>query len=283
MMQLVAPKVKMIQTKYKDDKDTMNRLMLRLYDDCGINPLGGCGTSVIQFPIFIGLYRSINQLVEKNDKVQEPFLWIPSLAGPIQPGSPGLDWLLKSKLADGFEPSLGWTDAGRYLILPVALVFSQWYTQRVANPQQAQAEGPQQYITLFFPLIIGYSCLVSPAGLGIYWFTNNLLTQAQTIFIKNGLAEEFPEYRKIMDGTAEKEREEKRKALEEAKKNERPEIKTKLGLGFAEMAEALGDDEEEEEEEKEPVTVAAPPKVDKKKIARRRAAAKRGLAQKRTR
>ena len=96
MMQLVSPKVKQIQAKYANDKETMNRMMLRLYDDTGINPLGGCLPAIIQLPIFISLYRAINRLAEKDQHFQEPFLWIPNLAGPVAAGQPSLDWLLKS-------------------------------------------------------------------------------------------------------------------------------------------------------------------------------------------
>ncbi|CAE6941477.1 ALB4, partial [Symbiodinium sp. CCMP2456] len=90
IMQLIRPKVEQIQRKYKSDQETQNRMLLRLYDDCGVNPLGGCIPSVVQIPIFIGLYRSILKLAEINPKFKEPFLWIPSLAGPVT-GSPSLD------------------------------------------------------------------------------------------------------------------------------------------------------------------------------------------------
>merc|ERR1712008_369639 len=178
LMQLISPKVKMIQTKYKNDQETQNRMLLRLYDDCGINPLGGCVPTIIQLPIFLSLYRAINKLAEKNPHFQEPFLWIPSLAGPAEVGKPSLDWLLKSKSPDAFEPLIGWNTAGLYLILPVLLVTSQVFTQKASTPppQPGQENNPLGAITNFFPLIIGYTALVSPAGLGIYWFFNNLLT-----------------------------------------------------------------------------------------------------------
>jgi len=202
MMQILGPKVKQIQTKYKNDQETQNRMMLRLYDDAGVNPLGGCLPSLLQLPIFIALYRAINSLAQKNVHFKEPFLWIPSLSGPVDAGQPSLDWLTKSQFPDHFEPLIGWEQAGRYLILPAMLVVSQFFTQQQASPNQAQQQGPLQYVTNVFPFIIGYTTLVSPAGLGIYWFMNNLLTQAQTTYIKNSLSEEFPQYKKIIDGTA---------------------------------------------------------------------------------
>lgn len=204
MMQIVGPKVKQIQAKYKNDQETQNRMMLRLYDDCGINPLGGCLPSILQLPIFISLYRAINKLAASNPHFTEPFLWIPSLAGPIKMGESNMDWLIKSKYADHYEPMVGWETAARYLVLPVLLVVSQFVTMKISAPTQASAAGPLGAVSNFFPLIIGYSAMVTPAGLALYWLCNNLFTTAQTQLIRNELGNEFPEYAKMIAGAAEK-------------------------------------------------------------------------------
>mmetsp|Transcript_95890 Transcript_95890/g.213314 ORF Transcript_95890/g.213314 Transcript_95890/m.213314 type:complete len:553 (+) Transcript_95890:84-1742(+) len=248
MMQLIAPKVKQIQTKYAQDSETQNRLLLRLYDDCGVNPLGGCIPSIVQVPIFFSLYRSINELATKNVRFQEPFLWIPNLSGPVKPGEPSLDWLVKSKFADHFEPLVGWQNAGLYVILPILLIVSQYITSKVANPQQAQASGPAGWLVNVAPLFIGYTSLVSPSGLGIYWFMNNLLTNAQTTLIKNSLADEFPEYKKMIDGTKEKEDAEKAAQLQAEREAEKLKAPTGLGQGFS-MPSGLEELEEEVAEE----------------------------------
>jgi len=249
MMQLIAPKVKQIQAKYENDQETANRMLLRLYDDCGVNPLGGCLPSLIQFPIFISLYRAITKLAQKNEHFQEPFLWIPSLAGPVESGKPSLDWLLKSKSAESFEPLVGWHDAGCYIILPVALVASQFITQRTSNPTQNQG-GPLAALLGLFPLIIGYTSLVSPAGLGIYWFFNNTLTQAQTQLIRKGLGEEFPEYRKILEGQTTPPAEKK---AEEPEPEEQPVISKGFGMAPP-VAAAPAEEEEAEVSQKEVAT-----------------------------
>jgi len=230
MMQLLQPKIAQINKKYAKDEETKNRMMLRLFDDCGVNPLGGCFPSVIQFPIFIGLYRAINRLAENNEHFKEPFLWIPSLSGPVEIGQPSVDWLIKSKFEDHFEPLIGWPDAGRYLILPVALIISQYFTQKMSAPQQSESAGPLGAATGLIPLVIGYTTLVSPAGLGIYWFMNNIFTQAQTQLIRKGLSDEFPEYQKILDGTSAREA-----AAKQAEKKEEEEAGSAM-RGFADVA-----------------------------------------------
>jgi len=243
MMQLLAPKVKQMQKRYADDEETRNRMMLRLYDDCGVNPLGGCLPTLAQFPIFIGLYRAINRLAENNVHCKDPFLWIPSLSGPVEPGKPSLDWLLKSQYTDHFEPLIGWQSAGQYCVLPVLLVISQFVTTKISNPQGSQAQGPAGAITNLFPLIIGYTSLVSPSGLGIYWLFNNILTQGQTALIRNGLKQEFPEYKDLIDG---KEKEAEKKPAEAAVE----EKEIPRGFGVQEEDEDEDEDEEEEEESK---------------------------------
>jgi len=258
IMQLIRPKVEQIQRKYKSDQETQNRMLLRLYDDCGVNPLGGCIPSVVQIPIFIGLYRSILKLAEINPKFKEPFLWIPSLAGPVT-GSPSLEWLTSSQSQTEYIPSLGWEETGRYLILPLTLIASQVITQRISNPEVGNQGGPAGIVNAVIPLVIGYTSLVSPQGLGIYWLCNNLVTNGQTFFIKNQLGEEFPEYRKYLDGTLQTEEEERKKA-KEMKAQEAEESFKGAGVGFAKVPASMMV-EEKEVEKVVPAKVADAPKA----------------------
>lgn len=246
IMMLIKPKIEQIQKKYKNDQETQNRMTLRLYDDCGVNPLGGCFPSLVQFPIFIGLYRSIVKLAEINPKFQEPFLWIPSLAGPVESGKPSLDWLLVSKLQDSWEPEMGKTDAIAYCILPVLLVASQFVTTKISNPTVGDQGGPAGFVTNFFPLFIGYTTLCSPAGMGLYWLSNNLLTTAQTYYIRSQIAGEFPEYAEIINNPGGRQIGDKEK---EAKAEEEPEKVTGPGVGFGVVGSAGSRKEEEEVEE----------------------------------
>lgn len=192
--------------------------------------------SLIQAPIFIGLYRSIVKLSEINPKFQEPFLWIPSLAGPVVSGKPSLDWLLVSKLKDTWEPEMGKQDAIAYCILPLLLIVSQFVTTKISNPQTGDQGGPAGFVTNFFPIFIGYTTLCSPAGMGLYWLSNNLLTTAQTLYIRSQIAGEFPEYADIINNPGQKAIGDKEK--EEAK-TEEPEKLAGPGVGFGGAAGSL--------------------------------------------
>lgn len=178
--QELQPKLKALQKKYGDDREAMAKAQMELYKEHGINPLGGCLPTLVQMPIWFGLYRALFSLARQpNTPLGEGFFWIPSLAGPVQiqqgTFTGGIDWLLPNSQA-----FLGWGPAIAYLILPVLLVISQLYTQKMMMPQ---SDDPQQkamsQITMFMPFMFGYFALVVPSGLSLYWFTSNILSMVQ--------------------------------------------------------------------------------------------------------
>ena len=83
-----------------------NRAVAKLYEDANTNPLAGCLESLAQLPIFLGLYRSVIRLAREG-VIDEPFLWIPSLEGPVTAADyRGLEWLTQGcTTLDGALPS----------------------------------------------------------------------------------------------------------------------------------------------------------------------------------
>ena len=61
-MQLLQPKMKELQTKYKNDKEKLNQEMMALWREHGANPLAGCLPLILQIPVFIALFRVLNSL-----------------------------------------------------------------------------------------------------------------------------------------------------------------------------------------------------------------------------
>ena len=95
-MQAMQPEIKKIQAKYQSNPEVMNQKIAEFYQTNQINPLAGCIPSLVQIPVFIGLYRSVLNLAKEN-KLDEPFLWLPNLEGPVYGADPahGSDWILK--------------------------------------------------------------------------------------------------------------------------------------------------------------------------------------------
>lgn len=195
-MKALKPYVTEIKAKYKGNDNAANQAVGRLYQDANQNPLAGCAVSLAQLPIFLGLYRGVRYLAIE-DKLNEPFLWIPSLEGPVRPPDyRGLEWLTEGWASnpDGGLPipQLGWETTLAFLIMPVVLVLLQSFTMQTLQPpvdENASEEEKQQLessqtVLKFLPLLIGFFSLQVPAGLTIYWFTSNLYTLSQSLAVK---------------------------------------------------------------------------------------------------
>ena len=68
-MTALQPRIKDIQSKYKDDKQRQSRETMSLYKEQGVNPIGCLGPMFIQFPIWIGLYQAILQTVPTTPEI----------------------------------------------------------------------------------------------------------------------------------------------------------------------------------------------------------------------
>ncbi|XP_022864416.1 inner membrane protein PPF-1, chloroplastic-like isoform X1 [Olea europaea var. sylvestris] len=185
-MQNLQPKIKAIQQRYAGNQERIQLETSRLYKQAGVNPLAGCFPTLATIPVWIGLYQALSNVANEG-LLTEGFFWIPSLGGPTtiaarQSGS-GISWLFP--FGDG-HPPLGWHDTAAYLVLPVLLVVSQYVSMEIMKPPQT--DDPSQKNTLlvlkFLPLMIGYFSLSVPSGLSIYWFTNNVLSTAQQVWLR---------------------------------------------------------------------------------------------------
>ncbi|XP_023907787.1 inner membrane protein PPF-1, chloroplastic [Quercus suber] len=185
-MQNLQPKIKAIQQRYAGNQERIQLETSRLYKQAGVNPLAGCFPTLATIPVWIGLYQALSNVANEG-LLTEGFFWIPSLGGPTsiaarQSGS-GVSWLFP--FVDG-QPPLGWYDTVAYLVLPVLLVVSQYVSMELMKPPQT--DDPTQKNTLlvfkFLPLMIGYFSLSVPSGLSIYWFTNNVLSTAQQVWLR---------------------------------------------------------------------------------------------------
>jgi len=186
-MQTLQPTIKDIQAKYASNPEVMNQKIAEIYQTNDVNPLAGCLPSILQIPIFIGLYRAVLTLA-KDNKLDEPFLWLPNLEGPTYGADPahGSDWILKNWV-DGV-PTLGWADSLAFLSIPIVLVIS----QSVSMNMMATKDQEQPAVLKFLPLLIGWFSLNVPAALGIYWVANNFITTALSLQIRSSLANETP-------------------------------------------------------------------------------------------
>ena len=158
-MQEIAPKMKKIQEKYKDNPQVMQQKVAALYQEAGVNPLAGCLPLLVQMPILMGMYYSLYNLEYPSADAAQ-FLWLPSLS-----------------------------EADPYYILPVLNVLTTFYQTR----QTSDMSNPQmKMMMLIMPLFIGFISLTFPSGLVLYWVVMNLcqILQQWWIYREGGPAEQ---------------------------------------------------------------------------------------------
>jgi YidC/Oxa1 family membrane protein insertase len=172
-MQAVQPKMKELQEKYGKDREKLAQKQMELYREEGVNPAGGCLPLLIQMPILFAFYYALLTL---GPKLDEPFLWIPSLAFPTYFG--GMSWLTPVTVQHILSP-----EVLPYLVLPVVYIVSQFFMQRMsqaANP--SSMPGSTNTIMMLMPVMFGYITLIVPSGLTLYWVTSNILQIIQQGF-----------------------------------------------------------------------------------------------------
>jgi YidC/Oxa1 family membrane protein insertase len=171
-MAKLAPEVKKLQEKYKDDFQALNQARTELYLRHGINPLstlGGCLLLFLQMPVFLGLYYALQESIHFR---LDPFLWIRNLAAPdmlIWWGE-SIPWISRPIDMGGF------IYLGPYFnLLPVVAVALMIVQQQMMTPppqdeQQAMQMKMMKYMMIFFGLMF-YKVA---AGLCMYFIASSL-------------------------------------------------------------------------------------------------------------
>jgi YidC/Oxa1 family membrane protein insertase len=144
-MKAVNPKIMEMRERLKDKPQEMQQAMMKIYKEEKVNPMGGCFPIMIQIPVFIALYWVLLSSVEMRNA---PWvLWIHDLSSP--------------------DP---------YYILPVIMALTTML-QTALNP--TPPDPMQAKLMWFMPLIFSVMFFFFPAGLVLYWITNNILSIAQ--------------------------------------------------------------------------------------------------------
>ncbi|MBN1399805.1 MAG: membrane protein insertase YidC [Anaerolineae bacterium] len=168
-MQALQPEIQALQKKYGGDKERMVQEQQRLYREAGVNPLGGCLPTLIQFPIWIGLYQSINsiladtplELMNLGKNVYAGFARIVEIV-PLQSTFLGLN------LAEP-DPTP--------FVLPVLVAGTMWLQQKMMTQPSTddQQASMNQTMQVMMPLMFGYFTTQFASGLAIYFVISNVI------------------------------------------------------------------------------------------------------------
>ena len=152
-MKAVSPKITELRERLKDKPQQLQQEMMRIYREEKINPLGGCLPMLVQMPFFIALYWVLLSSVEMRN-------------------APWIGWITDLSAKDPFY------------ILPVLMtatsLLQTWLNPTPPDPVQAK-------MMWIMPLAFSVMFFVFPAGLVLYWLTNNILSIAQQYLINKKL------------------------------------------------------------------------------------------------
>ena len=158
-MKAINPRIMAMRERLKDNPQQMQQEMMKLYREEKVNPIGGCLPILVQVPVFIALY-----------------------------------WVLLSSVEMRHAPWIGWIQdlsaEDPFYILPIIMTLTT-LLQTALNP--VPPDPMQARLMWFMPLIFSVMFFVFPAGLVLYWITNNVLSIAQQWLINTrmGVPPEF--------------------------------------------------------------------------------------------
>ena len=146
----LAPKMKEIREKYKNDPQKMQAQVMELYRKHGANPMGGCLPMLLQIPVFFAIYRVLLNAIELQ-------------------GAPWILWIDNLAIKDP------------YFILPIIMGAAMYIQQRLTPT--SFTDPMQEKIMKFLPVIFIFFFMTFPAGLTLYWCVNNIFALIQQIII----------------------------------------------------------------------------------------------------
>ncbi|HKX44334.1 MAG TPA: membrane protein insertase YidC [Burkholderiaceae bacterium] len=152
-MKAINPRIMELRERMKDKPQQMQQEMMRIYREEKVNPLGGCLPIVVQMPFFIALYWVLLSSVEMRQ-------------------APWMGWITDLSAKDPF------------FILPFLMTLTSllqtWLNPTPPDPVQAR-------MMWIMPLVFSVMFFFFPAGLVLYWLTNNMLSIAQQYIINKRL------------------------------------------------------------------------------------------------
>lgn len=208
--QALQPKLAKLQEKYQYDKEKLNQETMKLYQEAGVNPMGGCLPMLIQLPILIALYNIIRKpmsyiMMLSNDVIMQIYERINGSAAASFSAINQIDlanrmrgsidkvgeFITEHDLINfnffGFDlsvtPSLQYISAHWiYILIPVIAGGTTFLVSHISSKMTGvssqNSDNPtassMKMMNYLFPLMTAWFAITLPAGLGLYWTVSNL-------------------------------------------------------------------------------------------------------------
>lgn len=211
-MQEIQPEVKRLQKELKGDREELNKQLMALYQERGVNPAAGCLPLLVQMPIWFALYRVLWQgdgvpdgsaLANVLDQANAALYQVDpdgNLTATLKEGVDitsdqfshvlflGMNLLVRPSAAVDFSNILG---SLPYILLIAAIVVAGFYQQvqttrrRSTNGQEEQNQQMQtmQRALRIMPIVFGFISWQFVSGLGLYFATSNIFRVGQQAVI----------------------------------------------------------------------------------------------------
>jgi YidC/Oxa1 family membrane protein insertase len=171
-MQALAPEVKALKEKYKDDPQKFTQKQMELWKKHKVNPVGGCLPMAIQMPVFIGFYTMLRSAIELRGA---HFLWAADLSKPDTLFMiPGLT----------FIPFISTPEGLPFNLLPLLMGGAMLWQSHLTPPSPGM-DPTQQKMMRYLPAIFILFLYNYSSGLALYMTVSTLLGVLQTKLTKN--------------------------------------------------------------------------------------------------
>ena len=203
-MQKLQPMLKVLQEKYGDDKDALNRETMALYKEHKVNPASGCLPLIIQLPIFILLYGVLYDLTKRADFTDVTFLGV-NLGGSVLTTVANALNLVDEAGVRIPDEQLGFvmvffssftnlgllfSNIGMWIfnfILLLLIAWLTWYQQHLSSAGNHQ----MAMMAWFMPLFLTFICFGLPGGVLLYWGISSLMGIIHQVRVSRRTSEEM--------------------------------------------------------------------------------------------
>jgi YidC/Oxa1 family membrane protein insertase len=213
-MQKLQPELKKLQAKYKDDRQKLNEEMMAFYKENNINPVSGCLPLLLQMPVFIILYQTLFQLLNRQPSGYDMGAAAARATTMVDGGGGAGIWerfgyfdpnyisetsalyqdLSNTRIAESFGLNLaesaqralelGFVHAIPYILMVLAVTATSYIQQKqVSGRSQTQMTSQQQMLMRIMPLFFAFISFTLPSGIVVYFLVSNLFRVGQQALI----------------------------------------------------------------------------------------------------
>lgn len=190
-MQEIQPEVKRLQKELKGEKEELNKQLMELYQERGVNPAAGCLPLIVQMPIWFGLFSVLRSIQVDEGGTEAYSKYIGNGVEAINHMFLGMDLTLSpsSVVPDAIRDGNILT-ALPYVLLIILIVAAGFYqqvqtarTSKKPEGEQSQTAQSMQNAMKIMPFFFGFISWTLTSGLGIYFATSNLFRIGQQALI----------------------------------------------------------------------------------------------------